>query len=120
MNYEKYLPIGTVVMLNNGKKRVMITGFLIMPNNEKQKLYDYSGCLYPEGIISSEQSLVFNHEDIKEIYYVGLMDEEYKGFVEKLKKISFKDNNAIEANNLYSNNNSLNNDVEDIVFEELN
>ena len=24
MNYEKYLPIGTVVMLKNGKKRAMI------------------------------------------------------------------------------------------------
>lgn len=27
MNREKYLPIGTVCLLKNAKKRVMITGF---------------------------------------------------------------------------------------------
>ena len=34
----KYLPIGTVVMLKGGKKRVMITGFCSMPNEENNKI----------------------------------------------------------------------------------
>ena len=87
MNYEKYLPIGTVVMLKEGKKRVMITGFLTVPNNQQDKVYDYQGCLYPEGIISSEQTLVFNHEQISRIYHLGLIDEEEKKFKEEIKKI---------------------------------
>lgn len=84
MNYEKYLPIGTVVMLNGGKKRVMITGFCCISDDDKSKIYDYSGCLFPEGFITSEKNLLFNHNQINQIYHLGLVDEEEKKFKEKL------------------------------------
>lgn len=45
---KTFLPVGTVVLLKNGKKRVMITGFCVQPQG-KDEAYDYSGCLYPEG-----------------------------------------------------------------------
>ena len=48
---EKYLPIGTVVMLKGGTKRIMITGFCSIEENTKEKMWDYSGCLYPEGFL---------------------------------------------------------------------
>ena len=48
MNYEKYLPIGTVVMLKGGEKRAMITGFCSVSEDDPEKIYDYNGCLYPE------------------------------------------------------------------------
>ena len=35
MNYKKYLPIGTVVMLKGGKKRAMITGFCAVAGEDK-------------------------------------------------------------------------------------
>lgn len=87
MNYEKYLPIGTVVMLKNGKKRAMITGFCSISGDDKTKVFDYSGCLYPEGFISSNQTLLFNHEQIEKIYYLGLIDEEEKQFKQKLNEM---------------------------------
>lgn len=87
MNYEKYLPIGTVVMLKNGKKRAMITGFCSISGDDKTKVFDYSGCLYPEGFISSNQTLLFNHEQIEKIYYMGLIDEEEKQFKQKLNEM---------------------------------
>ncbi|MBO5120749.1 MAG: DUF4176 domain-containing protein, partial [Bacilli bacterium] len=34
---EKFLPIGTVVLLKNGKKEVMITSYCIFPNNTEIK-----------------------------------------------------------------------------------
>ena len=34
---EKFLPIGTVVLLKNGKKEVMITSYCIFPNNTEYK-----------------------------------------------------------------------------------
>ena len=40
---EKYLPIGTVCMLKNGKKRVMITGFCTIPEDDKTKMYKKLG-----------------------------------------------------------------------------
>lgn len=87
MNYEKYLPIGTVVMLKGGTKRAMITGFCSFANDDKSKMYDYSGCLYPEGIISSTQTLLFDHSQIEKIYHLGLVDDEEKEFKNKLKEM---------------------------------
>jgi len=84
--YEKYLPIGTVVMLKGGKKRLMITGFCIIPETEKDKMYDYSGCLYPEGIITTNQIAVFNHDQIERVYNNAYVDEEEKLFKQRLKE----------------------------------
>lgn len=86
-NKEKFLPIGTVCMLKDGKKRVMITGFCTIPENDKSKVYDYNGCLYPEGVLTTSQTIVFNHDQIDKIYYMGYVDEEEKSFQEKLNKI---------------------------------
>lgn len=84
MKYEKFLPIRTVVMLKGGKKRAMITGFCSIPSEDKTKMYDYSGCIYPEGFISSSQTLLFNHDQIDKVFYLGLIDDEEKKFKEKL------------------------------------
>lgn len=82
MNEEnkKYLPIGTVVMLKNGKKRVMITGFCSSDIENKERIYDYNGCLYPEGYLSPNQVFLFDHEQIDKIYYLGYSDEEEMSF----------------------------------------
>jgi len=84
---EKYFPIGTVVTLIGGTKRVMITGFLAIQESNKEKVWDYSGCLYPEGLLSSNQNCLFNHEQIEKVHYLGLIDEEEIQFKNKLKEI---------------------------------
>ena len=63
---EKFLPIGTVVMLEGGTKKLMITGFCVIPD-EKKQVYDYVGCLYPEGMVSSKQHGLFNHNQCNSI-----------------------------------------------------
>ncbi len=85
MNEPKYLPIGTVVMLQGGKKRAMIIGFC--PIADENKMYDYSGCLYPEGVLSSDQTLLFNHDQIVQVYAKGYVDEEQTNFMVKLNQI---------------------------------
>ena len=87
MNYEKYLPIGTVVMLKGGKKRAMIIGFCAYQDEKKEKLYDYSACLYPEGMFMPDQLLLFDHEQIGEVFHLGLIDDEEKEFKKKLKEM---------------------------------
>lgn len=77
---EKYLPIGTVVMLKGGSKRVMITGFCSMPAEDNATMFDYAGCMYPEGFLSSDQTALFNHDQIETIYHLGLVDDEEKQF----------------------------------------
>ena len=92
-NFKKYLPIGTVVMLKGGSKRLMITGFCSVANDDKNKVYDYSGCMYPEGFLSSDQTALFNHDQIDKIYYMGLSDDEDKKFKENLNLLISKLNN---------------------------
>lgn len=91
---EKFLPIGTVCMLKGGKKRVMITGFCTVSDDDQKKLFDYSGCMYPEGVISSSKTLLFNHEQIDKIYYIGYSDEEDKEFKKNLTLITEKIKNG--------------------------
>ena len=84
---EKFLPVGTVVMLDGGTKRIMINGFCAIDPEEPKKLYDYSGVLFPEGALSSDQALLFNHDQIKEVYHMGLEDDESRKFNLKIKML---------------------------------
>ena len=92
--YEKFLPLGSVCLLKKAKKRIMVIGYLPMvtEDNNTQVVYDYVGCLYPEGIISTEQSLLFNHSDIDKLFYMGYIDDEYKEFNKQLLESSAKHN----------------------------
>ncbi len=84
---EKYLPVGSVVLLENGTKRVMINGFCVIDGDQPNKVYDYSAVLFPEGNISSTQTLLFDHEQIVRIDHIGLEDEEEKEFKRKLVEV---------------------------------
>ncbi len=78
----KYLPVGTVVRLKGAEKRLMIIGFCV--NTDNKESWDYSGCLYPEGLLSSDQIAVFDHSQISDIYYKGFVDDEEKEFKKNL------------------------------------
>lgn len=80
------LPIGSVVLLKDGEKRLMIYGIKQF-NGEKNELYDYVGCLYPEGNMTPKYNYVFNHVDIEIVYFVGLVDAEFELFRKNLKKV---------------------------------
>lgn len=84
----RFLPIGSVVKLKDGEKNLMITGFLQYEDNKdgKKEIYDYCGCLYPEGIITSTDNYLFNHSQIEEVHFIGLVDEEEEQFKQKLNK----------------------------------
>ena len=84
MYIDKYLPIGSVVMLDGGEKRVMITGYACTSDDEPDVVYDYMGCLFPEGIVSTDENLLFNHDQILVLYHLGLIDEEEEDFMDDL------------------------------------
>ena len=81
---KKFLPIGTVVMLKGGTKRVMITGFCAITGRDRSKMWDYSGCIYPGGFLNSEQICLFDHSQIVRIDHMGLIDDEEKTFKTEL------------------------------------
>ena len=48
----------------------MITGYCMQTEERPGVIYDYSGCLYPEGVIRSDVTSVFNHDQIEKIDFV--------------------------------------------------
>lgn len=87
------LPIGSVVLLNNGRKKVMIFGIKqTHENDEKVTIeYDYIGVLYPEGNIGAKYQFLFNQQDISEVFFRGYEDEERESFINKLSEV-YKEN----------------------------
>ncbi|WML41342.1 DUF4176 domain-containing protein [Neobacillus sp. OS1-2] len=79
---DKYLPIGSVVLLEGGTKRVMIYGRKQQELNTN-KIWDYIACLYPEGNINEQYMYLFNHDQIEKIYFIGYQDEEEFEFVKE-------------------------------------
>lgn len=76
---NKYLPIGSVIVLKEGKKRLMIYG-VKQKESGTDKNWDYVACLFPEGNIDLKHTYIFNHDQIDKIYYLGLQDEEQYEF----------------------------------------
>ncbi|KEO84593.1 DUF4176 domain-containing protein [Tumebacillus flagellatus] len=70
-----YLPLGTLVRLHRGTKRLMIYG-RCLNKEETGEQFDYVGVPYPEGFINPEKTFVFNHSAIEEIVHLGFTDEE--------------------------------------------
>ena len=85
---NKYLPIGTIVTIKDNPKKVMITSYLVFSKkmDKDTKIFDYGACGFPEGVIDSDFSLAFNHEQIDKVVHLGYSDDEQKEFNEKLTK----------------------------------
>lgn len=82
--FNELLPIGSVVLLKNAEKRLMITGVFPI-QTEEEEVYDYVAVVYPEGYIGPRSNYVFNHGDIEEILFKGYDDEERKGYIDVMK-----------------------------------
>jgi len=80
------LPIGSVVLLKDGEKRLMIIG-IIQVNPDDGREYDYLACLYPEGFVGPDFTYLFDHEDIDRIDAKGFTDEEHDKLRAKLAEL---------------------------------
>lgn len=84
------LPLGSVVLLNGGTKKVMIIGYCMRTPEKPNKMYDYCGCIFPEGVLRSDVTSVFDHEQIKEICFSGFKNEESKKFIDRVITLTSK------------------------------
>lgn len=66
----QYLPIGTVVLLRQSTKEVMIYGTQ-QCDSDTEDVYDYVGCPYPEGNIGLQYTFLFNHDIIDKVVFRG-------------------------------------------------
>lgn len=78
------LPVGSVVILKNAVKPILIYGRK-QTNIETGIEYDYLACLYPEGFVSQEYTYLFNHNTIGTILFTGYIDDSEKKLLDRLK-----------------------------------
>lgn len=83
MKTKELLPIGSIVLLKEGTKKLMVFG-IRQTDAKSGREYDYSGVLYPEGNLGNETWFLFDEENIKEVYFRGYEDEERTDFLERL------------------------------------
>lgn len=78
------LPIGSVVLLNESKKKVMIVGVCQRSANDPSKIWDYTGVVFPEGFLAPDKMFMFNNEQIAQIFAIGYQDGEQLAFKAKV------------------------------------
>jgi len=85
MNETKLLPLGSIVVLNNGEKKLMIYGRSQFAG-DSHVVFDYVACLWPEGNVNADYTYLFNHSDINTVFYRGYSDYEYSTFLEVMER----------------------------------
>lgn len=83
---NNYLPIGTIVLLKDATKKILIVGYLPQEGKDT-KVFDYSGVPFPEGLIDSRKILLFDHNQIETICHNSIIDKEVIEMINKVKKV---------------------------------
>ena len=78
------MPIGSVVLLNESKKKVMIVGVCQRSAKDPDKIWDYTGVVFPEGFLAPDKMFMFNNEQITQIFAIGYQDGEQLAFKAKV------------------------------------
>ncbi len=80
MEYQ-LLPIGSVVKLKENASLVMVIGYMSLDTDTNDKIYEYSGVAFPEGLIDKNRIALFDHNQIETIASYGYMDAEQQSYV---------------------------------------
>ena len=83
MDINKLLPVGSIVLLKDATKKLMIIGILQV-NSEENKTFDYLGVPYPEGFLGEDTNFLFNHEDINDIIFTRYDNPERETFIKAI------------------------------------
>lgn len=83
METKELLPIGSIVLLKEGTKKLMVFG-VRQTDEQSGREYDYVGVVYPEGNLGNDTWFLFDHENIAEVIFRGYEDEERTAFVGRL------------------------------------
>lgn len=88
-NLKDILPIGSVVLLKGGVKKLMVIGIFTEVQREEKIIdsYDYIGVVYPEGFLGLDSMMLFNQSDINDIVFRGYANPEHHEFIEYVEEI---------------------------------
>ncbi len=81
-----FLPIGSIVLLQGGTRKVMIIARgMNVKRGDETYFFDYAGVIYPDGM-TSDQVAYFNQDGIIKVYFYGYSDDEEDVMTTALKK----------------------------------
>ena len=84
MENKKILPLGSIVYLKEGNKKVLIIARgLVAKNGDGHIYFDYGGVPYPEGLVD-EKMAYFQHDAITKVVFEGYTDLDDEATVEKI------------------------------------
>ncbi len=84
MDKVDFLPLGSVVVLKGGARRVIIIGRgLNVANEGETYFFDYGGVPYPTGLIGNRMAY-FNHDAIERVFFKGYTDDQDEIVVNRL------------------------------------
>lgn len=71
---DKYLPIGSVVLLHGGNQPLMIYARAVYFDSGETR--DYMSVLYPFGYITDDEVYSFDHDEIERVLFMGYETED--------------------------------------------
>lgn len=88
---EEILPLGTIVTLNDSEQPLMIVARMPLTNNleDETVYYDYGAVLIPQGLVSSDEVLMFNSGQISKVGFRGFIDaveQDFEKTIPEMKK----------------------------------
>lgn len=89
------LPLGSVVLLDEATKSLIIVGTRQIDNEDNE--YDYIACPFPEGYIDDETFFLFDHEDISEVKFIGFVNAETQLYSSAIREAERLQNEALET-----------------------
>lgn len=97
---KKYLPIGSIVKLKNKDVLIMVTGYYSVEYEENVMIYDYSDCLYPEGLMVKNGICSFNQSDIDNVIFKGYESDSYNTLVNNFDNKDTLEEKSINLDNI--------------------
>ncbi len=91
------LSIGSIVYLKEGTSKIMIVnrGPIVPEEDGERVMFDYTGCLYPEGL-DANNVLYFNEENVDKVVFKGYADDEEERFLELYEELLEKNKFTIK------------------------
>lgn len=84
---DKLLPIGSIVHIKESKCYTMIMGYCKpIQNGEDIDWYEYMGCIHPVGFADINANIVFHPEDIDEVIFEGMKNDDYEARVKEVQE----------------------------------
>ena len=84
------LPIGSVVLLQDVPRKVIIIGILqsrIENGKEEENFHDYLGVFFPEGYMGEGSAFVFDRDVIADVIFRGYENPERSSMMNMLEEV---------------------------------